>query len=78
MLSKLSVLFSMVTYLVHIARCVVDSDNTSYIVIALKLAKRAKRQVEAQSSYRPVSSEARETARCREARCRDVALSLGT
>jgi hypothetical protein len=53
------------------ARCVVDSDNATYIVIATtgQSAKTA--------CCRPVSSEAQRTGRFRAARCRDVTLSLG-
>jgi hypothetical protein len=68
--------------LIHFACCVVDSDNTTYYnlycyrLFVLPLAKLAKRCGVALSSYRPVSSDARQTARCRVARGRGVALSL--
>jgi hypothetical protein len=61
---RTSVVTYMVADLVHFARCVVDSDNTTYMVIAF-------------SSCLFVASETRQTARCHAARCRDVALSLG-
>jgi hypothetical protein len=54
----------MVTDLVHFAHCIVDGENTTYIVIAF-------------SSFRPVAKEARQTARWRSAHCHDVDLSLG-
>jgi hypothetical protein len=71
----------MVADLVHFARCVVDSDHTIYIVMAfsscrLAKVKHARQRVVLLSSCFPDSREARQTARSREARCRDVALSL--
>jgi hypothetical protein len=67
----------MVADFVHFTRCVVESDNTTFIVITFSSGRIAKWCVVTLSSCRPVSSEARQTARCRAARCRDVALLLG-
>jgi hypothetical protein len=48
----------------------------SYNVSVLTRGKRAKWRVVALSSCRPVASEARQTARCRAAHCRPVALLI--
>jgi hypothetical protein len=62
----------MVADLVYFARCVVHSDNTTYIVFSpfrpVAIAKLAKWRVVALSYCRRVSREARQTTRC----CRSV------
>jgi hypothetical protein len=75
---KLTYKQAMVADLVHCAS--MATMQPSYIVIAFSLAttrQSTKRRVVALSSCRPVSREARQTARCRAARCRNVVLSLG-
>jgi hypothetical protein len=61
--------FLMEANLVHFVRGVVHSDNTTYIVIVLSLAKCVNRCVVAVSSCRPVFSKARQVAHCCTARC---------
>jgi hypothetical protein len=66
-------ILDMLADLVHIARCVVDSDNTTYIVIAFSSCCKQKAPIGALSFCCPVANEARQTARSRSACCRYVA-----